>query len=116
MGLLDRYARLLDRVLAELRARYGERLVSVAVFGSVARGTPREDSDVDLLVVALDLPAGRMRRVEEFLPVEERLEEALRGVDPTGAPVMLSAIFKTPAEVERGSPLFLDMVEDARIL
>ena len=29
---------------------------------------------------------------------------------------MLSPVFKTPEEVERGSPLFLDMVEDARIL
>jgi hypothetical protein len=29
---------------------------------------------------------------------------------------MLSPVFKTPAEVELGSPLFLDMVQDARIL
>ena len=28
----------------------------------------------------------------------------------------MSPIFKTPEEVEAGSPLFLDMVEDARIL
>jgi hypothetical protein len=30
--------------------------------------------------------------------------------------VDLSPVFKTPDEVERGSPLFLDMVEDARLL
>jgi predicted nucleotidyltransferase len=116
MTLLERYARLLDRLLAELRAHYGEQLVAVAVFGSVARETPREDSDVDLLVVARDLPAGRLRRVDGFLPVEDRLEGALREVDSSGAPISLSPVFKTPAEVEQGSPLFLDMVEDARIL
>jgi predicted nucleotidyltransferase len=114
--LLERYARLLDQVGAALIRHYGPRLVAVAVFGSVGRGTPREDSDVDLLIVARDLPPGRMRRVDEFLPVEAELEPMLRAVNPGGAPVMLAPVFKTPEEAEQGSPLFLDMVEDARIL
>jgi predicted nucleotidyltransferase len=116
MRLLERYDRLLERLLAELRAEYGDRLVAVAVFGSVGRGTPRFDSDVDLLIVARELPSSRPRRVEEFLPVERRLEAVLREVDPGGRCVRLSPVFKTVAEVEAGSPLFLDMVEDARIL
>ena len=116
MTLLARYDRLLERLLAALLARYGPRLVTVAVFGSVGRRTPREDSDVDLLIVARDLPSGRFARVEEFEPVEVTLDTALREVSADGAPVMVAPIFKTPAEVEHGSPLFLDMVEDARIL
>jgi len=116
MALLERYDRLLDRLRDALMAHYGERLVAVAAFGSVGRGTQREDSDVDLLIVARDLPPGRFHRVEEFLPVEARLETALREVAPDGASVMLAPVFKSPAEVEHGSPLFLDMVEDARIL
>jgi hypothetical protein len=115
-SLLDRYATLLVEVVAELRREYGRRLVAVAVFGSVGRGTPREDSDVDLLIVARDLPEGRVARVEQFLPVEERLAARLGASSPDHAPVMLAPVFKTPAEVERGSPLFLDMTEDARIL
>ncbi|MBI4010809.1 MAG: nucleotidyltransferase domain-containing protein [Candidatus Rokubacteria bacterium] len=115
MSLLDAYARLVDRLVAEIRAEYGSRLVAVAVFGSVGRGTPRADSDVDLLIVARDLPPGRFARVEEFLPVEERLGAALRLV-PGGGPVMISPIFKSPTELEQGSLLFLDMVEDARVL
>ena len=116
MSLLQRYDALLDAVLAELRRGYDDRLVAVAVFGSVGRGTPRDDSDVDLLIVARDLPEGRMRRVEQFLPMEARLERDLGSVQEDGTPVMLSPIFRTPAEVERRSALFLDMVEDARIL
>ena len=116
MSLLQRYDLLLDAVLAELRRGYGDRLVAAAVFGSVGRGTPRDDSDVDLLIVARDLPEGRIRRVEEFLPMEARLERALQLIQGDGAPVMLSPVFKTPEEVERGSPLFLDMVDDARIV
>ncbi|HXG15823.1 MAG TPA: HEPN domain-containing protein [Calidithermus sp.] len=116
MRLVDRYAGLLERVSAEVQAHYGSRLVALAVFGSVARGTPREDSDVDLLVVAGDLPDGVPARLEEFRAVERRLDEARRGVARDGRPTFLSPVLKTPAEVEVGSPLFHDLVEDAKIL
>jgi uncharacterized protein len=115
MALLEAYAHLIDRLVAELGAEYGSRLVAVAVFGSVGRGTPRFDSDVDVLIVARDLPDGRFARVDEYLPVERRLRDAARIV-PGAPPVMIAPVFKTPEELEQGSPLFLDMVEDARIL
>ena len=57
---------LLAAVLAACRQHYGERLVSLAVFGSVGRGVPRPDSDVDLLIVARDLPRGRVARAADF--------------------------------------------------
>ncbi len=116
MGLLARYDELLDRLAAELRVHYGDRLVACAVFGSVGRGTLRPGSDVDLLIVARDLPRGRFSRVDEFLPVEARLEPVLGGRAGAPGSIGLSPVFKTPGEVEAGSPLFLDMVEDARIL
>jgi Nucleotidyltransferase domain len=67
MSLLNRYAWLVDRLLAEVKGTRGP-LVALAVFGSVGRGTVREDSDVDFLLVARDLPRGRFARVDEFLP------------------------------------------------
>src|SRR5438067_20320 len=114
--LLESYELILTRVSEEVARLYGARLVSCAVFGSVGRGTQRLDSDVDLLIVARDLPRGRFARVEEFLPVETRLRTELQPVAPGAAPIELSPIFKTPEECEAGSPLFLDMVDDARIL
>jgi uncharacterized protein len=66
------------------------------VFGSVARGTQREDSDIDFLIVARALPRGRTARVEEFLPVERDLEGWLAPVRPDLMPVALSPVFKTP--------------------
>jgi hypothetical protein len=39
MPLLERYEETLAKLCAELVAHYGARLVSVAVFGSVGRGT-----------------------------------------------------------------------------
>jgi predicted nucleotidyltransferase len=108
----------LERIFLALRRAceevYGERLVAVAVFGSAGRGTVRPDSDVDLLLVADPLPDGRMRRVDEFEEVERRLSGLLPAA--LGTPPPLSPVLKTPAEVGQGSPLFLDMTEDARIL
>jgi hypothetical protein len=56
MAIPERYAPLLEQLVTELKTRYGDRLVSVAVYGSVGRGTPRPDSDVDVLIVVRDLP------------------------------------------------------------
>ena len=47
--LLERYEEILDRLRAELIAHDGPRLVSVAVFGSVGRGTPRSPLFLDMI-------------------------------------------------------------------
>ncbi len=75
--LREAFESLIDALRAACLAHYGERLVSLAVFGSVARGTQRFDSDVDCLLVVRDLPPGRMRRVEEF-----RTASSARGTAP----------------------------------
>ena len=110
----------IDRLLAQLVPAcvqcYGERLVSVVVFGSVGRGAPRPDSDVDVLIVADDLPDGRLRRVAEFRSAEAALAPVLAESAAAGYRIDLSPVFKTRAELARGSPLLLDLVDDARIL
>lgn len=110
------YEELLDLILDACRERYGERLLSLAVFGSVGRRTPKPDSDVDLLIVADPLPDGRTARVEEFGQAEVALEPALARLRERGLAPSLSPVFKTPAELQLGSPLLLDMTEDARLL
>jgi hypothetical protein len=107
---------LLERLLAVCRTRYADRLVSLVVFGSAGRGVPVPGSDLDLLLVADPLPAGRLARVAEFRDVERDLEPLLEEMRSAGLSPEVSPLFKTPAEVDRGSPLMLDMVEDALIL
>lgn len=114
--LRETFEELLSDILAACQACYGERLVSLAVFGSVARQTQRPDSDIDLLLVVDDLPNGRMPRVGEFEQVELQLARSLARAASAGIHTRLSPVFRTPAELETGSPLLLDMVEDARIL
>jgi hypothetical protein len=110
------YDQLLTDVRAACEAHYGSRLVALAVFGSVGRGTPQPDSDVDLLLIAEGLPNGRLPRMAEFQAIETAVEPGLAEACGEGLHPSLSPAIKTPAEVLAGSPLLLDMTEDARIL
>ena len=114
--LRERFQTIVDALLAASLAVYGERLLSAAVFGSVARGTMRPDSDIDLLLVVADLPNGRMPRVREFDAVEHRLEPLLAAAARDGVHTTVSPVFKTPQELDYGSLLFLDMTEEVLIL
>ena len=95
---------------------YEDRLVTLLLLGSVGRGTPNQNSDIDMLLVAERLPRGRIKRIEEFNTVESKLESKLQIVKARGWNTYLSPVLKTPEEVSQGSLLFLDMVDDAKIL
>lgn len=117
MGYITDLDKLTGRVFFLAKNAYGDNLVSFVLFGSVARGVPRPDSDIDLLIVAKEFASGRIRRVAEF---DEKIEKAvgkylvdLRG---KGVNTTFSPIFKTREEVLRGSPLFLDMIDSSKIL
>ncbi len=91
-------------------------MISFVLFGSQARGTQRPDSDIDLLIIVENLPKSRLKRTEEFMQIEENLERDIEKLYSKGIYTWINAILKTPEEVERGSLLFLDMIEDAKIL
>lgn len=112
----EKYQELLKELLVETVRHYGNRLVTLAVFGSVGRGTQRADSDIDIMLIAEDLPPGRLKRVKEFERVEEALETTLQHLKDTGIDTRLSPVIKTPGEIKRGSLLFLDMIEDCIFL
>ncbi len=52
----------------------------------------------------------------EFRSVELAMDGTLTEARQKGIYAELSPVFKTPDEVRIGSPLFLDMVEDGKIL
>ena len=109
-----------DALLADLvtacRRHYGDGLLAIAVYGSVGRGVPRPDSDVDLLIVAEGLAGRHALRLRDFRAVEETLAHCLDVAVADGLHPELSPVLMTPAELDRGSMLLLDMTEDARIL
>ena len=55
MPIAPAVARALDRFQASLERAFGSRLREFVLYGSYARGTAHEESDVDVLVVVDDL-------------------------------------------------------------
>lgn len=109
--------RLLGACMEELKRRFGPGLVSVVLYGSMARGTARPGSDVDLLVVAEELPSRRWDRQDVAVELSMALEGALEDFERSaGWYPYLSLILKTPAEATGFRRLYLDMVDEARIL
>ena len=108
-GAADTYTRLLEREL-------GSELVAVVLFGSVARGEATAGSDIDLLVVCETLPAGRFARLDRLARVDREFEDELRRLRARGVDTRVVPLLKTRQEAERVVPLYLDMVEDAKLL
>lgn len=99
-----------------LRDVGGENLVSVALFGSVARGEARPDSDIDLLVVCEELPEGRLARRALVEAAEDRFAPHLATLRTAGIDTGVTMLFRTRREAKHTIPLYLDMTEDARLL
>ena len=110
------YRRVVDALLKELLRRLQSRLISLVVYGSVARGDARNDSDLDVLVVIEGLPRSRLQRSYMFGEVEDSIKEVLEELWDRGCFIAISPVLKTPEEARKISPLYLDMVEDAVIV
>ncbi|MEM4484005.1 MAG: nucleotidyltransferase domain-containing protein, partial [Candidatus Methanomethylicia archaeon] len=61
------YREVVDALFKELLEYFGDKLISIIVFGSVARGEARKDSDIDLFLVIKDLPKSRFERQDIFM-------------------------------------------------
>jgi predicted nucleotidyltransferase len=60
------------------KRKFGEKLVSIVLFGSYARRNFRETSDIDLLVIVKELPKGWKERKRLFEEVIKKISETYR--------------------------------------
>ena len=105
---------LADRVVAEYRAALGDDRVAIALFGSVARGQARPDSDLDLYVVTRRPILGDPRLCPMWGRVDASPEyQALvaAGYRPT-----LSPVLHTVEELHRHSWILLDISHHGIVL
>lgn len=112
------YKALLDTFVDLIQQIFGDRLMSVVLFGSVARGTARADSDVDLLVILREAPAAYWRRLKPLLPILRRLrkEPCWKALEEQGLTPFLSLLVLSLEEARENHYLYLDMIEEARVL
>ena len=95
--------------IKELQRHFKKQLVSAVLFGSVARQTVKEDSDVDLLLVIQNLPKGRLAR-------RQLLEPFFEARSKKGCNTIFNCHLKTPKEAEKIIVLYYDFPTDAKIL
>jgi hypothetical protein len=98
---LHRYVQMLER-------HFGDRLVSVVLFGSWPRGTAKAESDVDLLVVARGLPINRWKRYDPLRPIARSVSNEFAAA--------LSLIALTPEEAATVKPYYLGMLSGHLLL
>ncbi|MEM1986312.1 MAG: nucleotidyltransferase domain-containing protein [Nitrososphaeria archaeon] len=114
--IMEPYRSLMEDLLNALILVFKDNLVSVIIYGSVARGQTRKDSDLDLFIVVDDLPASRFERNAMFYEAEKVVEKRLDELFNKGYAISLSPILRTSNEAMKIVPLYLDMVDDCIIL
>lgn len=112
----ETYRRYLDLLLDRMRGRLAmEEVVACALFGSVARGQARPDSDIDLLVVVTRTGADTMRRFVRLLREIETepvvVDLRAKGLSPDPYP-----IFMTPQGMEDRPLILLDILDHGVLL
>ncbi|MEM2960997.1 MAG: nucleotidyltransferase domain-containing protein [Candidatus Bathyarchaeia archaeon] len=65
---------LVEKLLNLLLTKLGDKIISVVIYGSVAPGSVKKDSDINILAVVESLPENRLERQQLFIRIEEPLE------------------------------------------
>jgi len=85
-------------------------IISIAVFGSIARHEDNVNSDLDLLIVANGIPQKRIHRINDIVDIKRILDLDLP-VD-----ILLVSKEECEANFKNHNPLYLDISEDAKII
>ena len=114
----EKYLKLANVLKEKLLEFYPQKLVSLALYGSVARGTARKDSDVDFFIVMRDISKDYFERNRMMRPVLHAVEKSSfyqdmirEGYDPYISYIVLSV-----EQAGETRPMYFDMVEDAILL
>ncbi len=106
--------KLAHKILPLIQSHYGERLITLAIFGSTARDNLRKESDVDfLLILKAPLPSYG-KRVKEFMEIWGRILEIW--VDKGGVILPPSFLILSETEAKKHPSIFLDMTDKVIIL
>lgn len=105
------YKKLIEKLLEELKIRalrhYGDNLVSLLIFGSVAKGLNTSESDIDLLVVLKTAPKNNYERYEEFFDIVDELG-TMEEIKQRGYNALINPIIKLADTLRPDSTWLLD--------
>ncbi len=100
----------IEEFVRSLQSSFGKNLVSIVLFGSIARGDFSENSDIDILVIAKNFPKKFSKRIDLFIPIVEKA----RKKSPNYPFIQVYPL--TMNEALKNRPIYLDLITDAIIL
>lgn len=113
------YKKVLEGFLDLLKVEFYDNLVSVVLYGSVARGKGSILSDIDLLLILESCHPNYHRCLDQVLDVVDRLKKLKiygKTWEKVGQEPFFSFLILSRKEAEGNRYIFLDMVDDAKIL
>ena len=118
-GINPAYQELLVDFVPLLLESFGSGIVSVVLFGSVARRSEREESDIDLLLIHDESCLSHTEFRDRFVGLRKRFlagwsEEGVKG-DIFAFP-HISSVILSKSESEEKPYVFLDILEDGIVL
>lgn len=109
----EEYRWIVGKLTELLVARFGEKLVSIVIFGSVARGEAKANSDIDVLLVCEEFEKS-MSRTDKLVDIVLQLWSEEK--KPPGQHTWIQFHPLRPEEAEKNRPIYLDMIEDSIII
>ncbi len=115
--LQKEYHSIIEFIVARLIESFQDKLISIVLFGSIAQGRGKRESDIDLLIVIEGLPERYSDRLKLF-------NEAVRGIETLrlelwekrGIYPLIDPIILTPEDASTNHPFYLDMVDGSILI
>lgn len=102
---------MVKRIVKDIKAVFGDNLISVVFFGSYASGKQRSTSDIDVLVIADNIPLSRKEKLSIILSITRKYLFLGKTV---------SIILHSRGEISNGfefyNPLLLSISENYKLL
>jgi hypothetical protein len=114
VGYAD-YKPVLQRLVQVLKNECENELVSVVLYGSVARGTAMKSSDIDLIIVIEDTVV-RKKWKYKFIEIERRIRSEFQGMINKGFSVEFRPVVIHAREIWNIKYLFIDITVEGIIL
>ncbi len=114
----DDYKELLESFTAQVKDATGDNLISTVLYGSVARGAARLESDLDLLIILREAPDSYYERLGPFLGILKQMtkESAWLALQARGVMPYISLLILARKEAGHHHYIFLDMIKDGKVL
>ncbi|MCS4541303.1 MAG: nucleotidyltransferase domain-containing protein [Euryarchaeota archaeon] len=117
-SIQSEYRDYITLIVKSIKGYFKENLISLVLYGSVAREEAGEGSDLDFLVVSKSFASSFGSRFEVFNEIEKKLRqtEAYQKLKELKFGTLISPVPLTPDEIIKNPPILLDIITDGIIL